>query len=77
MEKEFKIGIIAVGFVGGAINESLKMKGLLVDCYDKYKNIGSFEKVIENDILFLCLLIRILARFLIKIRLILFKIGSY
>ena len=31
------------------------MKGLLVDCYDKYKNIGSFEKVIENDILFLCL----------------------
>jgi UDPglucose 6-dehydrogenase len=53
----FKIGVIGCGFVGGAIIESLKMKGLEVGKYDKYKNggIGSFDEVVINDILFLCL----------------------
>ena len=53
----FKIGVIGCGFVGGAIAESLDVKGLNVDQYDKFKNggIGTFENVILNDILFLCL----------------------
>lgn len=53
----FKIGVIGCGFVGSAIIESLKVKGLEVGQYDKYKNggIGTFEDVIVNDILFLCL----------------------
>ena len=54
---KYNIGVIGCGFVGGAISESLKMKGLDVTIYDKYKDggIGTFEKVIVNDILFLCL----------------------
>jgi nucleotide sugar dehydrogenase len=57
MERQFKIGVIGVGFVGNAITESLKMKGLVAVGYDKFKDggIGSFEEVIKNDILFLCL----------------------
>ena len=50
-----KIGIIGLGFVGGSMLKSFKIKG--VDCvgYDKYKNIGSFEEVLNTNILFLCL----------------------
>lgn len=53
----YNIGVIGCGYVGNAIIESLKIKGLTVGQYDKYKNggIGTFEDVVKNDILFLCL----------------------
>jgi nucleotide sugar dehydrogenase len=50
-----KIGILGLGFVGGSMFKSFKLKG--IDCigYDKYKKIGNFENVLDTDILFLCL----------------------
>ena len=50
-----KIGILGLGFVGGSMFKSFKLKG--VDCigYDKYKKIGNFENVLDTNILFLCL----------------------
>ena len=49
------IGIIGIGFVGGAIYKSFKEKGIKVVGYDKYKEIDSFEDCLLTDILFLCL----------------------
>lgn len=52
------IGISGLGFVGTAIKKSLFLKGCknIVE-YDKYKDggVGSFEDLLETDILFLCL----------------------
>lgn len=50
-----KIGIIGIGFVGDAILTSLTKKGLQVYPYDKYKNIGSYEQVLDSQIIFLAL----------------------
>ena len=52
-----KLGIIGLGFVGGAMDRSFREKGMNVIGYDKYKNsgIGSFEAVIECDMIFLAL----------------------
>lgn len=52
-----RIAVIGLGFVGGAIVESLSMKGLKVKGYDKFKDggIGTFEDVIDSNIIFLCL----------------------
>ena len=51
------IGIIGLGFVGGAILKSFQIKGINVEGYDKYKNggIGNFENMYQKDFLFLCL----------------------
>ena len=57
----FKIGIIGLGFVGGAMFESFKLKGLIenknIFIYDKYKNggIGGFEDILNTNILFIAL----------------------
>jgi len=48
--KKKKIGIIGVGYVGGAL-ASVIPKVLL---YDKYKKIGSIEEVNKADIIFIC-----------------------
>lgn len=50
-----KVGIIGLGFVGGSMYKSFKLKD--VDCvgYDSYKKIGTFEEVLNTNILFLCL----------------------
>ena len=50
-----KVGIIGIGFVGGAIYKSFKEKGIDVVGYDKFKNINKFEECLVSDILFLCL----------------------
>lgn len=61
MSSKIKISIIGLGFVGNAIYESLKMKGMKENCnlfgYDKYKNggIGTFEQCLNSDIAFLAL----------------------
>ena len=51
---ENKIGIVGLGFVGGAMYESFKMLGVNVIGYDKYKNggIGKMEDLLGCDILF-------------------------
>ena len=45
-----KIGIIGLGFVGGSMYKSFKLKG--IDClgYDNYKDIGSFEELLNTNI---------------------------
>ena len=51
------IGIIGLGFVGGAMYKSFQEKGVDVKGYDKYKDggIGSLSEMLECAILFLCL----------------------
>ena len=50
-----RIGIIGLGFVGGAIYNSFKIKGINVVGYDKYKYGDSFKDCLLSNILFLCL----------------------
>ena len=52
-----KIGIIGLGFVGGAILQSFLTKNIDVIGYDKYKNggIGNLNNILLCDIVFLCL----------------------
>jgi len=52
-----KIGIIGLGFVGGAMKKSFIEKGIPVIGFDKYKDggIGSIESCLKTDILFLSL----------------------
>ena len=50
-----KIGIVGLGFVGGAMVKSFEEKGANVHAkYDKFKNggIGRIEDLLECDILF-------------------------
>ena len=52
-----KIGIIGLGFVGSAIQQSLAKKGQELIVYDKYKNggVGSLKVCLETEIIFLAL----------------------
>ena len=52
-----KIGIVGLGFVGGALMKSFKEKKIYVIGYDKYKNngIGDIKETLNTDICFLCL----------------------
>ena len=50
-----KIGICGFGFVGNAISAFFVDKGYNVSIYDKYKSIGSFEMLLETNVLFICL----------------------
>ena len=53
-----KIGIIGLGFVGGAILKSFENKNIKnINIYDKYKNggIGNIKDIFKSDILFLAL----------------------
>ena len=51
------VGIVGLGFVGSAIEKSLKIKEVELKTYDKYKNggIGSIEDCLDTGILFLAL----------------------
>lgn len=51
------VGIIGLGFVGDAIENSFQNKNITLNVYDKYKNggIGTFENVLNSDMIFLCL----------------------
>lgn len=51
----FKLSIIGVGFVGGAMKKSFEMKGQTVFAYDKFKDLDTFEKCLDAPIMFLCL----------------------
>jgi UDPglucose 6-dehydrogenase len=52
-----KVGIIGLGFVGNSMLESFKLLNIQVSGYDKFKEggIGTFEEMLNQDILFLAL----------------------
>lgn len=50
-----KIAVAGLGFVGGSIQKALEIKGIPTKVYDKYKEIGTFEDILDSDILFLAL----------------------
>ena len=50
-----KVGQIGFGFVGGALHRSFSRKGVETAVYDKYKNIGSLEDLLDTDVIFMCL----------------------
>jgi len=50
-----QVSIIGLGFVGGAIYKSFKLKDINVVCYDKFKDSDGFEACINTDVSFLCL----------------------
>ena len=50
------VSIIGLGFVGGAMQKSFKLKNVNVLGYDKYKkDTNSFEECLNSQIMFLCL----------------------
>lgn len=51
-----KIGLIGIGIVGSAILNGFKKIDNLIEIYsyDKYKKIGTFNSILETDILFIC-----------------------
>ena len=50
-----RVGLVGLGFVGGAIYDTLVEKDCDLCGYDLFKKIGVFEDVLVTDILFLCL----------------------
>jgi UDP-glucose 6-dehydrogenase len=51
-DKNTKIGIVGVGVAGGALERCFRKSGVEPLVYDKYKNLGSAEKVKEAEIIF-------------------------
>lgn len=49
------IGIVGLGFVGGALRRYFESLGANLFLYDKYKKIGSPEEINEADAVFLAL----------------------
>ena len=49
------VGVIGLGFVGGAIYATLLEKKCDLRGYDLFKKIGTFEDMTATDVLFLCL----------------------
>ena len=49
-----KIGIIGIGFVGGAVKKYFSAKGGNIFVYDKFKHIGSIEEINRADVVFIC-----------------------
>ena len=52
-DKKIIIGIIGVGFVGGALKKYFQSKKCPLVVYDKYKELGSPETVNQADIVFI------------------------
>jgi UDPglucose 6-dehydrogenase len=55
---DYKVGIIGVGFVGGAILKSFRQNKINVVAYDKYKEdiqLNTLQECLGAEILFLCL----------------------
>jgi len=55
--KKYKIGVIGLGYVGGAVYywfNNVFDKPKEIFSYDKYKNIGSIKEINKADIVFIC-----------------------
>lgn len=55
--EKYKIGIVGIGFVGGAVRnwfETSSSKKCELFFYDKHKSIGSLEEVNQADVVFVC-----------------------
>jgi len=50
----YKIGVIGVGFVGGAVKKYFESRGIKPLIYDKYKKFGSREEINKADVIFIC-----------------------
>ncbi|XOA42581.1 MAG: hypothetical protein ACKKMO_02100 [Candidatus Nealsonbacteria bacterium] len=53
-KNKYKIGIIGIGYVGGALRNWFEKEEYPLFLYDKYKKIGSIENVNKADIVFIC-----------------------
>ena len=49
------IGIVGIGVVGSAIKKYYENKDYNLKLFDKYKNIGNIENLLECEFIFLCL----------------------
>jgi UDPglucose 6-dehydrogenase len=55
MQNKYKIGIVGLGMVGGALQKYFEKKpNYQLFLYDKYKKIGSMEDVNKADYIYLC-----------------------
>lgn len=52
--QKFKIGIMGLGMVGGALQRCFESKGISVFKYDKGRKIGSVQEVNQAEIIFVC-----------------------
>lgn len=52
--RRINIGIIGLGFVGGAVKHWFEQEKYPLFLYDKYKNIGSMREVNKADVIFIC-----------------------
>jgi len=52
--QKFKIGILGLGMVGGALQRYFEKKRIDVFKYDKGRNIGSVKEVNQADVIFIC-----------------------
>lgn len=50
-----KVGQVGFGFVGSALHESFKKRGVHTVVYDKYKKMGQIKDLKECEMIFLCL----------------------
>ncbi len=53
-DQEYKIGIMGLGMVGGALNRYFEKKGIKTFVYDKGRNVGSVEEANKADVIFVC-----------------------
>lgn len=54
LNNKAKIGILGIGYVGGAVKNWFDQEEYPLFLYDKHKKIGSLKKVNQADVIFLC-----------------------